>query len=123
MPTVNGFDEFYGNLYHLNTEEEPELSDWPKDAGFNARYRPRGVLDCKATTVDDPTVDARFGKIGKQTIKDTGPLNSKRMETVDDEFLERTKKFMSQSAAAGRTIFSLVQSDPDAHLYASATWS
>ncbi len=86
LPTVNGFDEFYGNLYHLNTEEEPELGDWPKNEAFDKRYRPRGVLDCIATNVDDPTVDERFGKVGKQTIKDTGPLTSKRMETVDDEF-------------------------------------
>ena len=53
LPTVHGFDEFFGNLYHLNTEEEPYLQMWPKDAGFNQRYRPRGVLDCIATNVDD----------------------------------------------------------------------
>lgn len=97
LPTVHGFDEFYGNLYHLNTEEEPELADWPKDEGFNKRYRPRGVLDCVATDIDDPSVDERFGKIGKQRIKDTGPLNSKRMETVDDEFLDRTIDFITRA--------------------------
>ncbi len=97
LPTVNGFDEFYGNLYHLNTEEEPFLEMWPDDPGFNQRYRPRGVLDCKASNVDDPTVDARFGKVGKQTIKDTGPLDPKRMETVDDEFVARTIEFMQRS--------------------------
>ena len=88
LPTVHGFDEFYGNLYHLNTEEEPELRMWRNEPGFNARYRPRGVLDTVATDVDDSTVDARFGKIGKQKIRDTGPLTTKRMETVDEEFLE-----------------------------------
>lgn len=105
LPTVHGFDEFYGNLYHLNTEEEPELGDWPKDAGFDKRYRPRGVLDCVATDVDDPTVDERFGKVGKQKIKDTGPLNSRRMETVDDEFGARALSFMEKSVKDGKPFF------------------
>ncbi|HEX5268843.1 MAG TPA: sulfatase-like hydrolase/transferase, partial [Gemmataceae bacterium] len=68
LPTVNGFDEFFGNLYHLNAEEEPELPDYPKDPAFKAAWGPRGVLKCKATEKDDPTVDPRFGKVGKQTI-------------------------------------------------------
>ncbi len=105
LPTVHGFDEFYGNLYHLNTEEEPELGDWPKDAGFNKRYLPRGVLDCAASDKDDPTVDERFGKVGRQTIKDTGPLNSKRMETVDDEFVSRSLDFMDKSVKEGKPFF------------------
>ncbi len=100
LPTVNGFDEFFGNLYHLNAEEEPELRMWSKDPGFNQRYRPRGVLDSVATQEDDATVDPRFGKVGKQKIKDTGPLTSQRMETVDEEFLDRTKKFITQSTQA-----------------------
>ncbi len=66
LPTVHGFDEFYGNLYHLNAEEEPEHPDYPKDPAFRAKYGPRGVLDCKATDRDDPTVDPRFGSVGKQ---------------------------------------------------------
>ena len=85
LPTVNGFDEFFGNLYHLNAEEEPELPDYPKDPAYRAKFGPRGVLRCKATDVDDPTVDPRFGKIGKQTIEDAGALTKKRMETIDDE--------------------------------------
>jgi arylsulfatase len=105
LPTVHGFDEFYGNLYHLNTEEEPFLETWPDDPGFNYRYRPRGVLDCKATTVEDTTSDARFGKIGKQTIHDTGPLDPKRMETVDEEFLARTMTFMERSKKEGKPFF------------------
>ncbi|HOB99663.1 MAG TPA: arylsulfatase [Verrucomicrobiota bacterium] len=105
LPTVHGFDEFYGNLYHLNTEEEPELGDWPKDEGFNQRYRPRGVLDCVATDTDDPTVDGRFGRVGKQRIKDTGALTRKRMETVDDEFLERSMQFMDKAVKEGRPFF------------------
>ena len=80
LPTVHGFDEFYGNLYHLNAEEEPELPDYPKDPAFRAKYGPRGVMDCKASDIDDPTVDPRFGKVGKQVIKDTGPLTKKRMD-------------------------------------------
>jgi arylsulfatase len=61
LPTVHGFDEFYGNLYHLNAEEEPENPDYPKDPEFRKRLGPRGVLDCQATDTDDPTVDPRFG--------------------------------------------------------------
>lgn len=105
LPTVHGFDEFYGNLYHLNTEEEPELGDWPADEDFNRRYRPRGVLDCRASETDDPTVDARFGKVGRQTIRDSGPLTSKRMETVDDEFLARAEKFMEDATTSGKPFF------------------
>src|SRR5512136_3335812 len=85
LPTVHGFDEFFGNLYHLNAEEKPELRDYPQDPKFRQMFGPRGVLRCKATDKDDPTVDPRFGKIGKQTIQDTGPLTRKRMETIDDE--------------------------------------
>lgn len=105
LPTVHGFDEFYGNLYHLNNEEEPELRMWRNDPGFNARYRPRGVLDTVATNVDDPTVDPRFGKVGKQKIRDTGPLTVKRMETVDEEFLDRTKQFIANSTKAKQPFF------------------
>lgn len=105
LPTVHGFDEFYGNLYHLNTEEEPFLASWPKDKGFDERYKPRGVLNCKATRVDDPTVDGRFGRIGKQTVEDTGPLDPKRMETVDDEFLQRTLDFIDRSVKAKEPFF------------------
>src|SRR5882672_6042470 len=68
LPTVHGFDEFFGNLYHLNAEEEPEDPDYPKNPAFLAEFGPRGVLDCKATDKDDATVDPRFGKVGKQTI-------------------------------------------------------
>ena len=105
LPTVNGFDVFFGNLYHLNTEEEPELKAWPKDPGFNARYRPRGVLDCVATEKEDKTVDPRFGAWGKQKCTDTGALTTKRMETVDEEFLERAKGFIKESASADKPFF------------------
>ena len=74
LPTLHGFDEFFGNLYHLNAEEEPEHPAYPKDPRFRARFGPRGVLRCKATDVDDPTEDPRFGRVGKQTIEDTARL-------------------------------------------------
>jgi arylsulfatase A-like enzyme len=108
LPTLHGFDEFYGNLYHLNAEEEPEQADYPKNPQFLKRFGPRGVLDCKATDVDDPTVDPRFGKVGKQTIKDTGPLNKKRMETMDDDVASRAVDFISRQAKAGKPFFTWV---------------
>jgi arylsulfatase A-like enzyme len=105
LPTVNGFDEFLGNLYHLNAEEEPELPDYPKDPAYRARFGPRGVLRCKATDNDDPTVDPRFGKIGKQTIEDTGALTKKRMETIDDETSAAAIDYMKRQNAAGKPFF------------------
>ena len=105
LPTVHGFDEFYGNLYHLNAEEEPEDSDYPKDPAFRAKFGPRGVLDCKASTTDDPTVDPRFGKVGKQVCKDTGPLTRKRMETIDDDVAARAVEFIERQNKAGKPAF------------------
>jgi arylsulfatase A-like enzyme len=105
LPTVNGFDEFFGNLYHLNAEEEPELPDYPKDPAYLAKYGPRGVLKCKASDRDDPTVDPRFGKVGKQTIEDTGALTKKRMETVDDETSAAAIDFMKRQQSAGKPFF------------------
>ncbi|MDO6760404.1 arylsulfatase [Tamlana sp. 2_MG-2023] len=96
LPTVNGFDEFFGNLYHLNAEEEPELPDYPKDPEYIKKFGPRGVLKTTATNVDDPTVDPRFGKIGKQKIEDTGALTKKRMETIDDETSAAAIDFMKR---------------------------
>ena len=105
LPTVNGFDEFFGNLYHLNAEEEPELPDYPKDPAYRAKFGPRGVLRCKATDKDDPTEDPRFGKIGRQTIEDTGPLTRKRMETIDDETSVAAIDFMRRQNTAGKPFF------------------
>jgi len=105
LPTVHGFDEFYGNLYHLNAEEEPELPDYPKDTAFHNTYGPRGVLDCKASEKDDPTVQPRFGKVGKQVCKDTGPLTKKRMETIDDDIAARAVDFIQRQAKAGKPMF------------------
>lgn len=102
---MHGFDEFLGNLYHLNTEEEPEQVDYPKDPEFAKKYGTRGVLHTYATQNDDETVDPRFGKVGKQTIEDTGPLTRKRMETMDDEFFAAALDFMRRSQEAGKPFF------------------
>jgi arylsulfatase A-like enzyme len=105
LPTVHGFDEFFGNLYHLNAEEEPEDPDYPKDPAFRAKFGPRGVLRCKASETDDPTVDPRFGRVGKQTIEDTGPLTRKRMETIDDETTGAAIDFIQRQVKAGKPFF------------------
>ncbi len=99
LPTMHGFDEFFGNLYHLNAEEEPENEDYPKDVvlpsgkKFGDVFGPRGVLRCKAD-----------GK-GGQTIEDTGPLTKKRMETVDEETLAAAKEFITRQHKAGKPFF------------------
>jgi arylsulfatase len=105
LPTVNGFDEFFGNLYHLNAEEEPELPDYPKDPEYLKKFGPRGVLHTWATDVDDPTVDPRFGKVGLQKIEDTGALTKKRMETIDDETSAAAIAFMRQQVESGQPFF------------------
>jgi arylsulfatase A-like enzyme len=105
LPTAHGFDEFFGNLYHLNAEEEPELPDYPKDPKFKEMFGPRGVLHCVATDKDDPTVQPRWGKVGKQTIKDTGPLTKKRMETVDEEITAHALDWMEKQVKANKPFF------------------
>ncbi len=97
LPTVHGFDEFFGNLYHLNAEEEPENVDYPKNPKFRERFGPRGVLHAWATDKDDKTDEPRWGVVGKQKIEDTGPLTRKRMETVDDEFLKASLDFIDKA--------------------------
>ena len=103
LPTKHGFDEFFGNLYHLNAEEEPEGYFYPKDPNFRKQYGPRGVIKSSAD--------------GK--IEDTGPLNTARMPTVDEEFLGAAKDFIGRQARADKPFFRLVQLDPHAHLHAS----
>lgn len=105
LPTAHGFDEFFGNLYHLNAEEEPELPDYPKDPAFFARFGPRGVLHCMATEKDDPTTDPRWGRVGKQTIEDTGPLTIKRMGTVDEEITSAALGWMERQVKADKPFF------------------
>src|SRR6476660_5527395 len=105
LPTVHGFDEFYGNLYHLNAEEDPESRTYPRDPKFRQALGPRGVLRCKASDRDDPTDHPRWGKVGKQTIEDTGPLTRKRMETIDDETSAAAIDFMQRQARANTPFF------------------
>jgi arylsulfatase A-like enzyme len=105
LPTVHGFDEFFGNLYHLNAEEEPENPDYPKDPKFRQMFGPRGVLRCKASDNDNPAEDPHYGRVGKQVIDDTGPLTKKRMETVDEEFLAAAKDFITRKNKGGTPWF------------------
>jgi arylsulfatase A-like enzyme len=107
LPTVHGFDEWFGNLYHLNAEEEPEELDYPgqKNPDYKKRFGPRGVLHTWATDKDDRTVDPKFGKVGKQKIKDTGPLTRKRMQTFDKEVLDETLKWMDRVAKGSQPFF------------------
>jgi arylsulfatase len=105
LPTVHGFDEFYGNLYHLNSEEEPEDPDYPKDPKFHQRFGPRGVLKAWATEKNDTKEDPRWGRVGKQRIEDTGPLNTKRMETVEDDLLAASLDFIGRAHRAGKPFF------------------
>jgi len=105
LPTVHGFDEFYGNLYHLNAEEDPESRTYPRDPAFRQALGPRGVLRCKASDRDDPTEQPRWGKVGRQTIEDTGALTKKRMETVDDETSAAAIDFIQRQARANTPFF------------------
>jgi arylsulfatase len=89
LPTMHGFDEFFGNLYHLNAEEEPFYEDYPKDPKFREKFGPRGVLHCWAD-----------GK-GGQKIENTGPMPKERMETIDGEFLAAAKDFIKRKHAEG----------------------
>jgi arylsulfatase A-like enzyme len=96
LPTVHGFDEFFGNLYHLNAEEEPELADYPTPEelpDFRKRFGPRGVIHSWAD------------KDGTQRIEDTGPLTKKRMETVDEEFFAAASSFIRDKAVAEEPFF------------------
>jgi arylsulfatase A-like enzyme len=108
LPTAHGFDEFFGNLYHLNAEEEPEMPDYPPARdfpGFRERFGPRGVIHSWATDTDDRTEEPRWGRVGKQRIEDTGPLTKKRMETCDDEFVAAAKDWITRQHAAGTPFF------------------
>ncbi len=89
LPTQHGFDEFLGNLYHLNAEEEPENLDYPTDPAFKKTFGPRGVIHSFAD--------------GK--IEDTGPLTKKRMETIDDETVAAAKDFIERQHQAGKPFF------------------
>lgn len=105
LPTMHGFDEFYGNLYHLNTSEEPEQKDYPQDPDYQAKYGPRGVVHSWATDTEDPTEDPRFGKVGPQRIEDTGQLTRERMKTVDQEFYSASLDFIKRAQDEGKPYF------------------
>jgi arylsulfatase A-like enzyme len=98
LPTVHGFDEWFGNLYHLNAEEEPEELDYPgqKNAEYQKKMGPRGVLHAWAADSDDAATDPKFGRVGRQKIENTGPLTRKRMETFDAEVLGHTLKWLDK---------------------------
>src|SRR5262249_37041808 len=93
LPTMHGFDEYFGSLYHLNASEEPENEDYPKDPEFLKRFGPRGVIRAKAD-----------GK-GGQSVEDTGPLTKKRMETIDEETLASAKDFITRNKNANKPFF------------------
>ena len=108
LPTVHGFDEFFGNLYHLNAEEEPEHVDYPPEAdfpNFKKIFGPRGVLHSWATEEDDPTEQPRWGRVGKQRIEETGPLTRERMQTCDTEFIGAAKDFIGRAHADDQPFF------------------
>ena len=114
LPTVHDFDEFYGILYHLNAMEEPYQGDYPKTAAFKERFGPRNIVDTRATDVDDPTTDPRWGRVGKQTIVDGGPLPphpnmdpaaKTNMEDIDAELVRRSNNFMDRCVKGGKPFF------------------
>jgi arylsulfatase A-like enzyme len=108
LPTVHGFDEFFGNLYHLNAEEEPESPNYPSEKdfpNFKKTMGPRGVIHSWATNVDDPAEEGRFGRVGKQKIQDTGPLTKKRMENCDDEFIQASKDWIRKQVNEDKPFF------------------
>lgn len=105
LPCVHGFDHYFGYLYHLDAMSDPYWYSYPKDPKFRETYGPRNMIECQATTRDDATVMPRWGKIGKQTIKDEGPLDPKRMETVDDEILSKSIAFMNKAKEENKPFF------------------
>jgi arylsulfatase A-like enzyme len=103
LPTVHGFDEFYGYLYHLDAMEDPCHPNYPQN--LKATVGPRNMVHSFATNVDDPTVQPRWGKIGKQRIEDAGELCPRRMETVDDEILANALKFLDKARTERKPFF------------------
>src|SRR6266852_5101358 len=103
LPTVHGFDEFFGYLYHLDAMEDPAHPNYPQEL-LNV-VGPRNMVHSWATEVDDPTEMPRWGKIGKQKIQDAGTLYPKRMETVDDEIRDLALKFIDKAKADGKPFF------------------
>jgi arylsulfatase A-like enzyme len=107
LPTMHGFDEWFGNLYHLNAEEEPEELDYPgqKNPAYKEKFGPRGVLHTWTSDQDDATTDGKFGRVGKQKIEDTGPLTRKRMETFDSEVVDKTLDWLDRVGKGDKPFF------------------
>ena len=103
LPTVHGFDEFYGFLYHLNMMEMPEQPEFPSAPDFAGR--PRNVIHALATSTSDATVDPRWGMVGQQTITDEGMLGAERQKTFDDEVLERSVRWVKDNVAKKNPFF------------------
>jgi arylsulfatase A-like enzyme len=103
LPTVHGFDEFFGYLYHLDAMEDPSHRNYPP--ALKDTVGPRNMIHSWATDTDDPTVQPRWGKIGKQRIEDAGPLYPERMKTVDDEILANALKFLDKAKSDGKPFF------------------
>jgi len=103
LPTVHGFDEFYGYLYHLNAMEDPSHRTYPQQ--LKDKIGPRNMLHSWATTTDDQTVMPRWGKVGKQKIEDAGELYPKRMQTVDDEIRDKALAFIEKSKSDSKPFF------------------
>ncbi len=107
FPTMHGFDEWFGNLYHLNAEEEPEQLDYPgqRDPEYTKKFGPRGVFHAWASDEDDPTEDPVFGKVGKQKFKNTGMLTRERMQTFDEEVLGHTLAWLDKAGKGDKPFF------------------
>jgi arylsulfatase len=103
LPTIHGFDEFFGYLYHLDAMEDPAHRNYPPD--LKDRVGPRNMVHSWATDHDDGTVDPRWGRVGRQKIEDAGPLHPKRMETVDDEILDASLKFIDKARSSSKPFF------------------
>ena len=103
LPTVHGFDEFFGYLYHLNAMEDPYWHSYPED--MKARIGPRNMIHSWATDKDDETEEPRWGRVGKQRIEDAGTLPPERMETVDNEFVDAAVAFMRTAKEQGKPFF------------------
>lgn len=103
LPTVHGFDEFFGYLYHLDAMEDPDHPNYPQD--LLDVVGPRNMVHSWAAAADDPTEMPRWGRIGRQRIEDAGPLYRKRMETVDDEIRDAAFKFLDKARADGKPFF------------------
>ena len=116
LPTVHGFDEFFGNLYHLNAEDEPENPDYPKSPIIQGAVRSARRDEVRCAATDTPGDDPRFGAWGKQKCEDTGPLTKKRMETIDEEFLKAIDGLHRPRQPRQEAVLCLVQSEPDAYL-------